>query len=196
MTKKSNYYKVGLDPEVRLRSQLIFGVLTILFSISFGWGIYAGVKSGKFNQVLIEPTKNFFKELATVTEPSDVSLDLLESTPSGTVNINIQNNTQGSPTKTQSKTTQPQVTPYQVPTYTTNDKSFEQRVAEQNAAADKAYQEAIKKQKEWAAQQRAAGQTWLQEQSAKDEAASKAWYDAAVQQSQQNLEEWKKAHGF
>src|SRR3990167_2588909 len=123
MTKKSNYYKVGLDPEVRLRSQLIFGVLTILFLISFGWGIYAGVKSGKFNQVLLEPTQNFFKELATVTEPSDVSLDLLESTPSGTVNINIQNNTQGSPTKTQSKTTQPQVTPYQVPTYTTNDKS-------------------------------------------------------------------------
>ena len=36
----------------------------------------------------------------------------------------------------------------------------------------------------------------LIEQSAKDEAASKAWYDAAVQQSQQNLEEWKKAHGF
>lgn len=76
-------YKVSLDPKVHLRSRIIFGILTALFLISGCAGIYAGVKTGKFESLVTKPLQNFWSD-ATKAEPTPSPLELPSptSTPS------------------------------------------------------------------------------------------------------------------
>lgn len=66
-----------------IRPLIIFGVLTILVLFSTGGGIYAGIKTGKFEQMLVNPIKNFLSE-TTKIEPSPVQVTLPVSTITST----------------------------------------------------------------------------------------------------------------
>lgn len=72
MTKK-NPYRVALDPKIHFRSRIIFGFLTLAFFLSLGTGIYAGVKTNKINEYLVDPVKNFMVQMASEEEEPDVT---------------------------------------------------------------------------------------------------------------------------
>ena len=177
--KKPSFYSVGLGSKILIRAQVIFLVVVVLVVATTGYAAYTDIKSGKLQKNIVEPVKSFFK-----------SLQNKESTISGTpflqYNIKVDSNID---TKTETTPTpKPQVKQnyqYQTPTYATS------TTAPTTTTSTETYEQA-----EWSKQQQQSNQNWFTEQSAKNDAAAKTWYDQQVQQSQQSLEEWKKAHGF
>lgn len=96
---KHSYYKVGLEPQIYFRSRLIFSIITLLILTSSVSGLYAGIKSGKINELVVEPVKSLVKELTTSTptpELQDVTklrystnnVIEINSTSSSTIKIN------------------------------------------------------------------------------------------------------------
>lgn len=114
---------MGLPSHIRLRSQIIFGVLLFLFLSFSVSSVYAGVKTGRFKKVLVEPLSNLMKSLeARVNTPStEVDYSSFNATSSSNVNIEI-----NSP-----RSNYQAPTPYVYPTIAT--KSYEEIKKEQDA---------------------------------------------------------------
>jgi len=77
-------HKISLDPKVRFRSRLIFGILTVLVLASLTSGIYFGVKNNKFYQIFIEPFNEIGEELSKEASPSGLVLPTPTASPSAT----------------------------------------------------------------------------------------------------------------
>ena len=75
-----------LDSKIQTRSKIIFSVLTLLVFLSLIGTIYAGVKTGKFEQMFISPVRNFFTEAAK-EEPTPTSVILPSITPTATPSV-------------------------------------------------------------------------------------------------------------
>lgn len=202
MTKKAasspqNYYQVGLGDSMLYRSRIIFLSLTVLVSVSLGYAILTGIKSGAIKRNIIDPTKHFVSAMlaestASATPRAINTINLYTSTSSAT----IPNKPSAAPSTPKINTNTYSNTNSQPTQYQYNTKSYEETIKAQNAAAQKAWEDALKKQQEWSDQKRAENQNWFNTQSAKDAAQSKSWYDEQVQKMQQDTDAWKKAHGF
>src|SRR3989344_1205062 len=81
-----NPYQMKLDSKIQSRSKIIFSVLTLLVFLSLIGTIYAGVKTGKFEQMFISPVRNFFTEAAK-EEPTPTSVILPSITPTATPSV-------------------------------------------------------------------------------------------------------------
>lgn len=199
MAKRSPY-KISLGQAFLDRSSLIFLLFIVITFLLGGSAVYAEYKTGQLREKVVKPVQKFISEVAKGFESIDPPKNLtnpnvLISTSSATIKIETNVNTGSKKTNTTTTITYPTPTPYRYNSNTTT-KSYEQSVAEMNAKADAAYQEALKQQAAWAEQQKAKGQLWLQTQSAQNAAEAKAEYDAAVKKMQEETEAWKKAHGF
>ncbi|MDO8583495.1 MAG: hypothetical protein Q7R51_03110 [bacterium] len=91
MEDNNNFYKIGLPSNVRIRSQIIFGVLLFLFLSLSVSSVYAGVKTGRFRKVLIEPLSALVKSLeARVNSPStEVQYPSFNATSSSNVDSEV-----------------------------------------------------------------------------------------------------------
>lgn len=191
MPKSSSSYKITLGDNVLNRAKIIFAIVSVIVLLILGATVYAESQTNNLKNMLAQPFKNLansigeaFKEISKT--PSTNTFEITSVTVSTSSSDVIINNTPVPQTSkktytTTTKTTAPQPT---------------KSIQEINAAADKAYQDALKKQEEWAAQQRAANDAWFQQQSAKNAQASQDWFNQKVQEQQQSLDAWKKANGF
>lgn len=90
--QENNHYKIGLPSRIRFRSEIIFIILIIGFLSFFISGVYAGVKSGRLNEAIVEPLKNFVVELQTEEEyakPFIEEYPSFNATSSSSVNVEI-----------------------------------------------------------------------------------------------------------
>lgn len=85
------YYKIGLPSPIRFRSQIIFGVLLFLFLSFSVSGVYAGIKTGRFEEVFITPVADFVKALEN--QPANLSKEVefpsFDATSSSGINVEI-----------------------------------------------------------------------------------------------------------
>lgn len=202
-------YKIGLSDTILFRSRIVF-ILLLLFALSSsGSAVYAGIKTGQLERVLVEPVKNIItdwqKQAAEEAEREKTAREInaFIATSSASINIKVETNlkidTNNQPTTTQ--TQQKQSAPkYTTPTKTqstgTNYQSYEDAVKAQQEKAQKEWAEALKRQEEWSQQKRLENQQWFEETTTKNAQDSKAWYDQQVKENRQRTEEWKKQHGF
>lgn len=197
-----NYYQVGLGEDMLFRSRIIFLGLSATVVVIIAYAFITAVQSGAIQRNIIEPTKYFvsamMKDATASAKPRTINtITIYNATSSATVRVNTQDS---SPTTTNTRvktytSPNPQPTQYQ---YTNNANSYDSAAAikAQNDAAQKAWEDALKKQQEWSNQKKAENQKWFDTQSAKNAASTKSWYDEQVQKMQQDTEAWKKAHGF
>ncbi len=190
-------YQTGLGDTFLTRMRVIFLVLIAIVFLSSGTAIYAGVKTGQLERVFVQPAKDFITSWQKIAEESDRKAAETESilnyiaTSSAETNVktnnsvkvntktNQNNQTQKSTGQTNPNTYIPAATPITYPTYDT--KSLQEEIREMNEKADKEYQEALKRQDAWAEQKSAENQKWFEE---------------AKQKQLEDLEQWKKEHGF
>lgn len=188
---KHSPYKIGLGRAFLDRAGLIFTVFILITFVFGGTAVYAEYKTGQIREKIVKPVQKFVSEIAKSFEEKDSPKNLTDpniliSTSSATIkvntetNVNIKTGSGPNPKTTNTTTTITYPTPAPIK-YEYNTKSYEDSLKELEA---------------WSQQKKAENQKWFEEQSAKNEAASKTWFDQKVQESQQNLEQWKKEHGF
>ena len=158
------YYKIGLPSSIHFRSQIIFGLLLVLFLSFSVSGVYAGVKTGRLEEAIVKPLKNFIEEILK----QDYAKPQTEEHPSfnatSSSNVNIENNSrQNSSNRSYSIPS----TPYAYPTI-----------------QYKSYEEIKKEQDEW----------WVgvQEQNKKLSEESRKSLEEFRADSQRKLESFKK----
>lgn len=167
--QENNYYKIGLPSSVRFRSQIIFGILLLLFLSFSASGVYAGIKTGRLEKALVEPVVAFVKSLESTTDTLDTELTDFETYPSfnatSSSSVNIEINSQEDSYQTPSNRTYS--TPYAYPTI-----------------AYKSYEELNKEQDEWWAR--------VQEENRRLSEESKRSLEQFRADSQSKLENFKK----
>lgn len=133
---QDHIYKIGLSQKVSFRSKIIFGFLVGMFFVLFGSSVYAGVKSGKLESVLIKPVIDFVNAISFSASIS--KSDLIDQYPSFTstssseVNIEINTNEKDSSNTNSSDKSFYNYTPTASPYPTIAAKAWEQIKKEQD----------------------------------------------------------------
>ena len=179
---QENYqHKIGLPLHIKSRSKIIFGLVSVCFLGFSVSGAYAGIKTGKFNSVFIEPLKKFTASMETKQDFSNINT---ENTPylngSSSVNVDVKINSNGQGTQYDSSNSS-MVYPTSVPT---SIQSF-----------SKTLEQIQQEQADWWAKVQARQQQ-LSEQSIKDleqfKADSEKKMQEFEQQGQQGIEDFQK----
>lgn len=199
---KHSKYQTGLGKAMLLRSRTIFLALTLLTILTSGAAMYAGFKSGEIQKRIIDPTKQFVADIIEdykreANKPKSQVNTLRYDYSSGTTTTTVRTIDNTTTPKTTVTTKTVVITPAPKATYyKPQTKSYEQSIQEMNATAQKAWEEALKKQEQWSSEQKAKNQQWYTQTTTKNATESKAEYDAAVQRMKEQTEAWKKANGF
>lgn len=190
--QENNYYKIGLPSSIRFRAQIIFGLLLILFLSFSVSGVYAGVKTGRFEKVLVEPVASFIESLGSQADNLSTGREEYSSfNASSSSEVNIDINSQDSDNRIPSD--RQYNTPYAYP-----------------SIKYKSYEEIKKEQDEWWAQVQEQNKQ-LSEQSRRDieqfridsqiklnefKKEGQQGLEQFQKESQQKMEEFKQKYGI
>lgn len=180
---------IRLGDSFLTRAKIIFGVLLVLAFTSISISIYVALVDGTIDSKIVKPIKlsaNAFKDGLNYMfyTPSSTSSGVPEPfqqiDTKKTTEVIINNNTD-------TQESQPYVPPQTkveiiYPTY--------------QVSQGKSYEESLKELEAWSEQKKAENQKWFEEQSAKNRQASQESYEADVKLMKEDLEAWKKKHGF
>lgn len=182
MSKNSSVYKTTLGDKTLNRARIIFAAVLVVVLLIIGTTIFAESKTGELRKKLTQP----FNNLVSLIESAFNE----DTTPAMNNQVNVFTYS-NSVSSTSSKI----VTPTPKKTTTVSKPSVTQTQTQTQAPTknfDAEYQAALKKQEEWAAQQKAAGDQRMKDLQTKSQSDFDAW--RAKQQAE--LDAWKKANGF
>lgn len=196
----NNHYKIGLSSEVRFRSQIVFIILLIGFLSFFASGVYAGVKSGRLKEAMVEPLKNFVEELLTEEKYAKTFIEdkpSFKSTSSSEVNIEINTNQADSSNTNSANRSLYKYTPTLYPTIAS--KSWEQIKKEQDewwARVQEENRRLSEQSKRELEEFRANSQQKMEEFRKQGDKESAARLEQWRQESEQKTQEFKQKYGI
>ncbi|MEK7617308.1 MAG: hypothetical protein AAB414_04590 [Patescibacteria group bacterium] len=192
MSHHKSQHQIGLGTQFLNRATLIFGLLLFITLASFGTALYADIKVGFFKEKIAQPVEKFFSEVGKTLEatpsPDLTDVDEIKFPAGGNNNINItisgdsvddEEHYNTPKSKTNYNYEIKYLTPAYYTPYLTPQSTYFTPYSYPTPL--KSYDQLLKEQAEWSKQKQAENQ---------------AWFDQKVQESQKELEEWKKAHGF